>query len=62
MHAIFFTIVGAIERVIRLFGVDVFTQLDTSGQGLFSFERRDHGKGDREYFGLGLHIVVSPLR
>jgi hypothetical protein len=30
--------------------------------GPFSFSHIDHGNGDREAWGLGLHVVVSRLR
>lgn len=59
---VLFTVIKAIEYAMRPFGLDVFTVLDDSGQGPFTFDRADHGNGDREYWGLGLHVTVSPLR
>ena len=61
MHRIFFAFVAIIEQALRLFGRDVHVQLDGSGQGPLAFERRDHGL-DREYWGLGIHIIIGPLR
>lgn len=61
MHRTFFAFAATIERALRLFGLDVHVQLDDSRQGPFAFERRVHGL-DREYWGLGLHIVIGPLR
>lgn len=59
----FFTPVAIIERIVRLFGrVDLFTNLDDSGLGFFAFERVIHPGGDREYWGLGLHIIATPIR
>ena len=61
MHRIFFSFAAIIERALRLLGLDVHIQRDDSGQGPFAFERRDHGL-DREYWGLGIHISIGPLR
>lgn len=63
MQSVFFHFVSLIERALRLIGLDVYTDLDDSGLGFLAFERRDHGAAlGIEYWGLGLHVIVSPLR
>lgn len=44
----------------RLLGVELFLALDAPSQGCFDFQRRVHGQGVQEYFGLGLHLTVIP--
>lgn len=56
------TFIRTIERTLRPFGLDVFIELDDSRQGFFAFERRDHGTAGREYWGFGLHVIVSRLQ
>jgi hypothetical protein len=34
---------------------------DDSGQGFFAFEKRDAGRDNWEFFGLGRHAYVSKL-
>lgn len=51
------TTIRTIERTLRPFGLDVFIERDTSGLGPFAFERRG-----QEVWGLGLHVIVSPLK
>jgi hypothetical protein len=35
---------------------------DAPDKSLFDFKRWQHGRQGCEYFGLGLHVIVSPLR
>ena len=49
------------NRILHAFGIDLFIESMPLSGGPFSFSRETHPKGDREYWGLGLHIVVSPL-
>ncbi|MEQ1685385.1 MAG: hypothetical protein ABL916_17200 [Burkholderiaceae bacterium] len=62
MQNILFHFVAIIERLLRLFGLDVFTTLDDSGAGFWSLHRIDHGPAGVEVWGFGLHLVVSRLR
>lgn len=62
MQSTLFALVSVAERLLRIVGLDVFTTLDDSGAGPFAFETRDHGAAGREYWGLGLHVTVSPMR
>ncbi len=45
-----------------LVGRDVLVMTDAPGKSLFDFKRWPHGRQGCEYFGLGLHVVVSRLR
>ena len=54
------------NRILHAFGIDLFIESMPLSGGPFSFSRETHPAacgvgGDREYWGLGLHIVVSPL-
>jgi hypothetical protein len=40
----------------------IFIELDAPSRSLFDFERWSHGRQGSEYFGLGLHVVASPIR
>ena len=51
-----------IEQALRLIGLDAHIQRDDPRCGFFDFSRVNHGGGNRELFGCGLHVVVSPLR
>ena len=62
MHRVLFIIIAIIEWALRRVGLDAHTQLDDSGLGPFAFERVDHGRAGREYWGLGLHVIVSDLK
>ena len=42
-----------------LWGQQAWVFPDATDRPLFDFERRLHGK-QREYFGLGLHVLLSP--
>ncbi len=43
-------------------GAAAAAHLDTPRGGPLSFSITDHGKGDREFRGLGITMIVSPLR
>ena len=45
-----------------LVGRDILIQADAPDKSAFDFKRWSHGRQGCEYFGLGLHLVVSPLR
>jgi len=51
---------GAIWLAFRLAGRDVHIENDAPGRFL-DFAREDHGRGEWEFWGLGLHLVVSRL-
>jgi hypothetical protein len=40
---------------------DILILADAPDRSLFDFERRQHERQGCEYFGLGLHLIVSPL-
>ena len=50
-----------INAFTRVHGMDVFVEADDEPSGLFSFSFKKSGV-DREWWGLGLHVVASPLR
>ena len=53
----------SLETVLNAFtwlvGKDVFILPDAPGRSLLDFERRPCGSQICEYFGLGLHLIVS---
>ena len=51
------------NAVTHLFGYDVFIEADesSSSRGPFSFLRVPYGDAGTEFFGLGLHVVVSSV-
>ena len=50
------------NAVTHLFGYDVFIEADApSSRGLLKFERVPYGDAGTEFFGLGLHVVVSSV-
>jgi hypothetical protein len=55
-----------LESLVNIFahliGFDVYIDQDAASKGLFDFQRTDHGMDGSECWGLGLHVVVSPLR
>jgi len=58
-----FVLISRVEMALRLFGLDVCVAQDDPRCSLFDFERSDrYPDGSREYWGLGFHVVVSPLR
>ena len=50
-----------LNRLSRLVGLDIFIEPDAPDKSLFDFESRHHGHHGSEYFGFGLHLVVSHL-
>jgi len=42
--------------------LDIFIELDAPNRSFFDFEKRSHGRQGTDYFGLGLHVVASPLQ
>jgi hypothetical protein len=46
----------------HLMGLDLFIEQDAPSKGLLDFATETHSDGSREWWGLGLHIVVSPLQ
>ena len=52
---------GAIWLGFRLAGRDVHIENDAPGR-FFDFAREDSGRGEWELWGLGLHLVTSPLK
>ena len=59
------TLTHLLESLINVFtralGTDVFVGLNDEASSLFSFTFKRSGV-DREWWGLGLHVVVSPLQ
>jgi len=45
-----------------LIGRDILILPDAPDKSLFDFKRISHGPQGCEYFGLGLHLIVSPFR
>jgi hypothetical protein len=50
-----------IKSALSLFNIDVFIERFSLSAGPFSFSTETHPAGDWEAWGLGLHVVVSPL-
>ena len=50
-----------INALTRPRGTDVFVGLNDEPDSLFSFTYKKTG-AEREWWGLGLHVVASPLR
>lgn len=50
-----------IKSILSLFNLDIFIERMPLSRGLFTFSREIHST-DQEFWGLGLHVVVSPLR
>jgi hypothetical protein len=55
-------LISVAEAFARLFGFDLFIEADDPRLGLFDFAHQAHASGDRELWGLGLHIVAGPIR
>lgn len=47
--------------VSRLTGRNFLIMSDASDRSLFDFESRSSDAGGCEYFGLGLHVIVTPV-
>lgn len=60
LHLLSDTIGFFLHGLVNLAGWDWF--IETWPDGPPTFSKADHGNGDREYWGLGLHLVVSDLR
>lgn len=52
----------AVESLARPFGIDLYIEPMSRPGGPFRFSREVHSGGDKEYWGLGLYVVVSSLR
>jgi len=56
----------SLEMFFKLFAYlmrrDILILPDAPDKSLFDFKRWSHGQQGCEYFGLGLHLIVSPLR
>ena len=54
----------ALEMLLKFFahlmGHDILIMPDAPDKSLFDFKRWQHGRQGCEYFGLGLHVIVSP--
>lgn len=48
--------------LLRLLGRDVHIEPAGPAWAFRDFDHVNHGEGEREVWGLGLHLVVSPLR
>ncbi len=60
---ILFATIATLEAATRAtLGLDIHTQRDTSGMGWLAFAHTEHGAGNHEVWGLGLHVVVSRIR
>jgi len=46
--------------IAYLLGRDILILADAPDKSLFDFKRWSHGQQGCEYFGLGLHLIVSP--
>ncbi len=51
-----------INLILAPLGYGLFIEVMSLKVGPFSFSYVDTGTGDREAWGLGLHVVVSRLR
>lgn len=51
-----------LNMVSRLTGKHFLILSDSPGRSLFDFERRSNEAKVCEYFGLGLHLIVTPDR
>lgn len=61
MNSIVFRIVATLGASLRIFGLDVFIERTGPEWGFLDFGKEDHSKGDSEFWGFGLHVIVSPL-
>lgn len=56
----------SLELFFKLFafllGRDILIQADAPDKSVFDFKHYSHGQQGHEYFGFGLHLIVSPLR
>ena len=50
------------NKIVNVIGLDLFTEFDAPDRHWCDFERWPHGRQGSEYFGFGLHLVVSPLQ
>jgi hypothetical protein len=61
-----FELSSGIEFVLNTFlyviGRQITITSDAPDRSLCDFEKRMHAQDVHEYFGLGLHLIVSPLR
>jgi hypothetical protein len=47
---------------LNLIGLEITIGADAPERSLYDFEKRVHAQDVHEYFGLGLHLILSPLR
>jgi hypothetical protein len=52
---------AAAAALFRCAGRDLFIERAGPAWAFLDFDRVNHGEGEHEAWGLGLHIVVSPL-
>lgn len=51
-----------LAAALRLCGLDVHIEPAGPAWAFLDIDHVNHGGGEREVWGLGLHLVVSPLR
>jgi hypothetical protein len=51
-----------LRALAGLFGHDLFIEREALSRGPFRFSSETSLRGDREFWALGLHVVVSPLQ
>jgi len=56
------TLESILNTFTHLLGLDLFIETMSLDGGPFSLSSTVHSGGDREWWGLGLHIVASPLQ
>jgi len=54
-------LLNALAPALHLVGLDAHIVSDTSGEPFYALEKRRSSPGEAEYWGLGLHIVVSSI-
>ena len=63
MNRILFATIATLEAAARAtLGLDIHTQRTGPEWAFFDFDHVDHGNGNREVWGLGLHLLVSRIR
>jgi len=51
-----------LNTFLCLIGREITITSDAPQRNWFDFEKRTHAQDVSEYFGLGLHLILTPLR
>ena len=53
---------NTLNLFLHLIGWEITIDSDAPERSFYDFEKRVHAQDVHEYFGLGLHLILSPLR